>query len=90
MNSQKDGSFYTEFVVATVVSLVSADMWIRVISGAIEKRYKKSITPHFIAAIIATIIAILILKYAFSRKSTSKEPVEKNHLEERFYPQLSL
>jgi len=72
----RDFKFYTELVLVTVLSLVAANAWIRVLKQILNHYYPNSITVDVITAIVMTGIAIGILHMIFSKKESPYQEKE--------------
>lgn len=66
---------YIEFIVLTVLSIVTANLWLRFISKTLDK-YRCSLKIELITAIVFSAIAILFMKYIYS--SNYSEPEKEN------------
>jgi hypothetical protein len=90
----KNFNFYLEIVVVTVLSLVAANAWTKILYEVLDRYYPNSITTTLIIAIAITAIAIGILYLAFSKKDSpylemgypSKTQIEKYREEEDSSP----
>lgn len=72
---KKDGFFYSEIVLVTVLSLIAANSWIRVLN-TVMKRYCASVKGELIVAIVLSVAAIAILWAAFrTREKAEYKPV---------------
>ena len=71
-------AFYTELILATVVSLIAANAWITWMKLDFAKYYKNSMTPIFIYACIITILAIVLLTVFFSEEDSILTKSNKN------------
>lgn len=74
---QRDIKFYGELVVATVLSLVAANAWIRWISQSLNHFFPGSLKIDFFVAIITTVLAVVILSSVFSDNNGLVENDEK-------------
>lgn len=74
----KDSKFYTELIITTVLSLVSASLWITWTKGMIRTHFKSSPTAVFGIALCTTLLAIFCLQYvAKSHRSNDMENIDK-------------
>lgn len=70
MNSQlqtNDNIFYAELITVTVVGLVTANVWIRLMNRSLKKYFPDSIKAELLVAVVITVLAILFLAVVFSR-----------------------
>lgn len=68
---KKDGFFYSEIVLVTVLSLIAANSWIRVLN-TVMKKYCTSIKAEIIVAMVLSVLAIVILWSAFKTRETDE------------------
>ena len=76
-------TFYIEFITLTVLSLVTANLWVRLAVNALNA-YSNSVHIDLIAAIIATVVAIILMNMLFSKTKNQGLSYEKFHREEMF------
>ena len=72
---QRNFKFYTELVLVTVLSLISATLWVRWITHSLNKYYPDSPTVDFITSVIVTLIAIFVLNWAFGKQGNTLNSV---------------
>lgn len=65
--------FYTELVVVTVLSLVAANSWIRLVTEGLNRFYPGSLKVDFFVAVITTLIAVMVLNAIFADDKSNKE-----------------
>lgn len=71
---KRDFSFYSELVLVTVLSIVSAGAWTNFIEIFLNKYYPSDIKISLIIALLISLVTIIILKFFFSqRKPQSKK-----------------
>ena len=80
--SSRDFRFYAEVVLATSVSVITANLWLRVIDLLVKKNIKNvnAIAVYFILAIIFTGLAISGLWIIFRDVPVSPKDEEFGHL----------
>ena len=65
MADDRTFSFYAEIIVVTIVSLVAANAWIGLFKSFLDIHYPRNLEVEFIAALIITMIALIILFVVF-------------------------
>jgi hypothetical protein len=61
---------YVEIVVTTILSLVSAALWINLMIRFIKKYYKDNLWVIFMMAVVMTLISIGLLVLMFKHKQS--------------------
>lgn len=70
MSLNKGFRFYAEIVVVTILSLVAAYAWVRVLYHMLDRYFSKNMTAEVIVAVIITTSAILISYMMFSKNKS--------------------
>lgn len=60
--------FYTEIVIVTIISLVAAKAWERLLNKALNTYVGNTLIVDFISAFLMTAVAIILLNAIFKRK----------------------
>ena len=66
----KDSSFYIEIIVITVLSLVVANLWIRLLTESLNKYFAHRLMIDFIVAILVTFLAVIVVTNLFGKDSS--------------------
>jgi heme/copper-type cytochrome/quinol oxidase subunit 2 len=61
-------TYYSEIVLVTVLSLVAANGWTKILSTLMDRHCKESLLSEIIIAVIVTFVAVLVLWFVFSWK----------------------
>jgi hypothetical protein len=75
--------FYSELVIVTVLSLVAANAWVRLLTQTLNRYYPGSLIVDLLVAIIITAVAVFVLHTFFSDRnnaSTDKDEEYPNSL----------
>lgn len=59
--------YYSELVIVTVFSLVAANLWFNAVKKTRDECLPLSYKFDFLLAVIVTLLAIITLKYTFSK-----------------------
>jgi len=70
--------FYSELVLVTVLSLVAANTWIRLLTKSLDRYFPGSLIVDFLVAVIATIFAIYILNMVFKKEESVYDSPKKD------------
>lgn len=62
--------FYSELVLVTVLSLIAANAWVRLLMGSLQRFFPNSLTADFFAAVVMTFVAVVVLHLIFSKQNT--------------------
>lgn len=77
----KNINFYSELVIATVLSIVAANAWTILLSTSLNKFFPGSLTVDLLTAVIITIVAVTVLFFVFSKEqSPFAEKVKKENM----------
>lgn len=82
---KRDFRFYFELVAVTILSLVAANSWIRVVSDGITRWYPQNIKVDVLVAVVLTLLAVFVLHYLFSEPSKDVEPGEADAITPSVY-----
>lgn len=74
---KKDLQFYTELVVVTVLSLIAANLWIKVFSTYMEKYWKGNMIMYVFVGSLVSVFAIFLLNVFFSNEFNEDEKDKK-------------
>jgi len=64
---KKNLQFYVELIVVTIAIWVTANLWEKAFTKAIERKFPHSITALFVAAIVISVVSILALFWLFGK-----------------------
>ena len=80
----KATEFYTELVLVTIFSLVTANIWVHFIKEIINKYFSNSIILLFGVSLVLTLASILVLSHWFGDKVNTDKEIQKIK-DERYY-----
>ena len=70
-------NFYSELVIATVLSIVAANAWTMTLKSVLNAYFPGNVTVDLITAIIITFIAVIILFFVFSNSDSPFDGIDE-------------
>lgn len=88
----RDAQFYTEVVVVTTLTILSANIWTLVADKVSQKYFPRSVAASILVATLVSIASIAVLYIAFVklRKTEEEEEEEKSSKDAKDKPTFGL